>query len=382
LKNKQYKGFYNIVKNEAKREATILIYGVIGGFDWDSYSFINTSDKFVQEFKEVEAVADIIHIKINSPGGNVHDGLPIYNTIKNSKKTIYTYVDGIAYSMAALIALAGDKVYGNKNSLFMVHNASTYFFGNAQDIREEADVLDKYDSSLGSIIEDKLNLTEDQVKEKHLNYKDNYFTGKEALAEGFFDELLKTSGSGSNDVPTDIKNMSQKDVLDHYAKMNFEEAPKKVTPPQKQPAKTNKMNTSLKNIEAVLDATFEADQTKEGILLNEQESTKLDAHLGTLVTDLETAKDAEATAKQSVTDMETANTSIIDEINTSLELEGDAKVTDVAGAIAAMKNKIEDLGEQPGETHTNLGADGKLIPENSQMDFNTPFYNKTKKLLN
>ncbi len=346
MKNKQYKGFYNIVKNESKKEATIYIYGVIGGFDWDSWSFINTSDKFVQEFKEIEASADIIHVKINSPGGNVHDGLPIYNTLKNSEKTIYTYVDGIAYSMASLIALAGDKVFGYNNSLFMVHNASTYFFGNAKDIREEAEVLDKYDLALGSIIEEKLNVSAEDVAEKFLNYKDNYFVGKEAKAEGFFDELITSNSEGA---PEDVKNMSAKDVFEHYAKMNFEDitpAPKKTTQKQK------KMNRSLKNIEAVLDTTFEDSETKDGVLLTDAEATKIDTKLADLQTATDTEKTAKVKAEGDLKTLKASYTSIVDQVNTSLKLEAEAKVTDVAGAFTALKNKIAALGEQPGETHT------------------------------
>jgi ATP-dependent protease ClpP protease subunit len=138
MSNKIYKGFYNIVKNIASKEATIYIYGVIGGFDWDTYSYINTSNKFVQEFNELEKTADIIHVHINSPGGSIYDGMPIYNVLNNSKKTIYTYVDGLAASMASLIALAGDKVFGYRNSMFMVHNASTFAFGNSKDLLEES----------------------------------------------------------------------------------------------------------------------------------------------------------------------------------------------------------------------------------------------------
>ena len=92
----KYKGFYNIVKNESKKEATIYIYGVIGGFDWETWTYENTADKFIKEFKDLEATSDLIKVKINSPGGNIHDGLPIYNVLNNSTVTVHTYVDGIA----------------------------------------------------------------------------------------------------------------------------------------------------------------------------------------------------------------------------------------------------------------------------------------------
>ena len=136
-----YKGYYNIVSNEAKKEATIFIYGVIGGFDYEKWQFINTADSFLEDFKKVESEADTIHVKINSPGGNVWDGLAMFNAMNNSEKTIITYNDGICYSMAALLLLAGDKSVGNSNSLLMLHNVISAVWGNAQQMREEACLL-------------------------------------------------------------------------------------------------------------------------------------------------------------------------------------------------------------------------------------------------
>lgn len=375
----KYKGFYNIVKNEAKKEATIYIYGVIGGFNWDSFSYENTADKFIADFKQVEATADIIHVKINSPGGNVHDGLPIFNALNNSEKTIYTYVDGIAYSMAALIALSGDKVHGYKNSLFMVHNASTIVWGNAKELEAEMDVLKKYDDALGTIIEDKLNISDSAVQEKYLNYTDNFFTAKEAKKEGFFDELINSKKSS---VPDNIKNMSSKDLMEHYMKLNIDMSDEDYNSSKSNNSNNTTMSTERKNLQSVLGIEAPLASTENGSYLNDEQLNTIETAFSNHTNALQQANDAKTTAEQTVNDLTTGNTAIVDGVNKSLGLEGDAKVTNVTDAVAALNTQIASLGEQPGEMHTKIKTD-KEGDENphAYMDFNTPFYKKANQLL-
>ncbi|MGB5818833.1 MAG: head maturation protease, ClpP-related [Saonia sp.] len=370
MKKSDYKGYYNIVRNEATKTATIYIYGVIGGFDWKEWKFINTADTFLAEFKEVEKEADVINVKINSPGGNVWDGVAIFNALNNSEKTINTYNDGICYSMAALLLLAGDKSYGNSNSLFMLHNVISAVWGNAQEMRDEADVLDKYDEALGTAIENKLGVTAAKVKESYLNYKDNYYTAEEAKSFGFYDEILKKQ---SKNVPEDVKNMSTKDLIEHYAKMNFEE-------PAKTPEKTkNKnpltMNKTYPKIEAALNKKFGEGDSSNGIFLSEDVTEQIEAHIVGLEGTIASESTARETAETSISDTATANQSLIDEVNTDLELSGDEAVTDLAGAFAALKNKITVLGEQPGATHTQTGKEEDDDKPHAYIDFSSPMYN-------
>ncbi len=346
-----YKGYYNIVSNESKTEATIFIYGVIGGFDFEKWKPINKADKFVSDFNSLDA--KIIHVKINSPGGNVWDGLPIYNTLKNSKKTIYTYVDGIAYSMASLIALSGDKVYGYNNSMFMFHNGSTYAFGNAKEMRKEADTLDKYDEALGSIIEEKLNISAEEVKEKYLNYSDNYFVGKEAKEIGFFDEIITTKDA---DVPENIKDMSPTDLIKHYAKLNFkEETPPTRKTQSKNNSKTNtmsKLNVPL--IEAVIGASFSEGETENGIILTDEQATAVENDLSEKDKAIENAKKEAKKSAKTITDLKATNTTVTTAIQNALataEVEGAATMSNEEG-INALSNLVAEYGGKDGATGT------------------------------
>lgn len=345
-KKPNYQGYYNIVKDEATKEATIYIYGVIGGFDWDSWTFINTADSFLEDFKAVENEYDVINVKINSPGGNVWDGLAIFNALNNSEKTINTYNDGICYSMAALLMLAGDNSYANANSLFMIHNVISAVWGNASQMREEADVLDKYDSALGTAIESKLGISAEKVKSDYLNYKDNYLTASEAMEQGFYDKVLDNK---SKNVPEDAASMSPRDLIEHYAKMNFKkEAPKKVS-------KTKKpltMSKVYKKIEASLNKKFGEGEATNGILLTEAEADAIEAKLTEMEAGTAKAVQAKTDLQASIDTATTANEAFVAQANTELGLSGDAAVTDVIGAIEAYKAEITALNAKPGASHT------------------------------
>ncbi|WP_340074519.1 head maturation protease, ClpP-related [Leptobacterium sp. I13] len=336
-----YKGYYNIVKSASSKEATIHIYGIIGGWDFEEWKPINTADKFVKDFQVVEKEADTIHVKINSPGGNVWDGLPIYNTLKNSKKTIYTYVDGIAYSMASLIALAGDTVYGYNNSMLMFHNGSTYSFGNAKAMREEAATLDQYDEALGSIIEEKLKITSKEVKEKYLNYSDNYFVGKKAKELGFFDEIIT---SEEVDVPEDITKMSPMDVFKHYATLNFSSLKQQT----KNRETMSKLNVPL--IEAVLGASFSEGENENGIILTDEQAMAIENRLSE--NDKTISKTNENIKKQNTkisnfkATRETLTTAIQKALKTA-EVEGTEAMSNEEG-ITALSNLIAEYGSQDG----------------------------------
>jgi len=131
------------IKNKAEK-AEIWIYDQIGEDFWTGGG---TTAKAFQ--KELSAVtASQIDLHINSPGGEVFDGITIYNLLKQHPATITTYIDGIAASIASVIALVGDKVVMAENALYMMHNPSGMVVGNADDMRSMADVLDKVRGSM------------------------------------------------------------------------------------------------------------------------------------------------------------------------------------------------------------------------------------------
>lgn len=167
----------------------IFIYGVIGS---DGVS----AEAFVLEFQKLEQAGHPIHVHINSPGGSVWDGLAIFTTIKSSKVPVYTHVDGIAYSMAAMIALAGHRVHMAQGSLLMLHNVSTSEYGHAQKLRQTADEVEKYDAVLADLIASKSGKSLDFVHQNWLDYKDHLFSPTEALSVGLIDQIETHQAKG------------------------------------------------------------------------------------------------------------------------------------------------------------------------------------------
>lgn len=172
------------------RRANIYIHGQIG-YDWWS-GIDNTAQRFIGELNGLLADdnVDEIDIHINSVGGDVHEGLAIYNAIKASKKPTTAIIDGVAYSMGAIIALAANNTHIAANGLFMLHNASGMSWGNAKSFRDTADTLDKYDNQLAVSVASKTGMDLQEIKDLWFNYEDNFFTAQEAKDAKLVDLVL------------------------------------------------------------------------------------------------------------------------------------------------------------------------------------------------
>lgn len=106
-----------------------------------------------------------INLHINSPGGSVFEGIAIYNMLKQNKAHINVYVDGLAASIASVIAMSGDAIFMPSNSMLMIHNPWTMAIGNASELRKQADDLDKITESS---IQTYLNTAGDKLDEATL----------------------------------------------------------------------------------------------------------------------------------------------------------------------------------------------------------------------
>lgn len=188
----------------------IYINGIIGDSFW--YEGISSKD-FIAEFKAAEAQYDRINIHINSPGGDVWEGLAIFNTILASKKQIHTYNIGICASMGANILLAGDTVHAAKSSLTLLHNVWGLAVGNAKELRKAAESMDKHDDVLAEHVAGKLDITKDEVMSRFMDYDDHMFTAKEAKDEGLVDEV---EDYHAKDAPDKVDNMTREQLLGSF----------------------------------------------------------------------------------------------------------------------------------------------------------------------
>jgi ATP-dependent Clp endopeptidase proteolytic subunit ClpP len=173
--------WYKIVNKSEKAE--IWIYEEIGQDFWTGGGV--TAKNFQKELSAITAKQIDLHI--NSPGGAVFDGVAIYNLIKQHPANVTTYIDGIAASIASVIALAGDKVVMAANALYMMHNPSGMVMGTAADMRSLADVLDKIRGTMTGVYAAKSKRTDDEISS--LLDAETWMTADEAMEFGFVDEI-------------------------------------------------------------------------------------------------------------------------------------------------------------------------------------------------
>lgn len=169
------------VKALASNAAEISIYDEIGAWGVSAKAFMD-------DLKSLGDVSDIT-LRLNSPGGSVFDGMAIYNRLKSHKAQVTIYIDGLAASMASVIAMAGDLVVMPENAMLMIHNPWTMTAGDAAELRKNADMLDKVKSTMLSAYTSKTGKTEDEISA--LMDAETWFTGAEALAHGFADEAYE-----------------------------------------------------------------------------------------------------------------------------------------------------------------------------------------------
>tara|TARA_R110001599_G_scaffold191662_5_gene386623 strand:+ start:884 stop:2161 length:1278 start_codon:yes stop_codon:yes gene_type:complete len=179
LKNLKNMNWYNI-KNLSESSTEVVIYDEIGAWGVDSKSFI-------EEVKQIST--ENILLRINSPGGSVIDGLSIHDAIKRMPQNVTAQIEGLAASIASIIALGADQVTMSENSLFMIHNVWGGETGGAKDMRKAADLMDKMGDRLVNIYVGKTGLDESTIR----NWMDEetWFTADEALEAGFINLVEK-----------------------------------------------------------------------------------------------------------------------------------------------------------------------------------------------
>jgi ATP-dependent protease ClpP protease subunit len=130
--------------------AEIYVYGNIGD-RWNEDGVV--ASEMVRDIAALEA--DEIALRINSYGGSVTDGLAIYNALKRHPAPVHVHVDGVAISCASYIAMAGNTITFAKNAQMMIHAPWSFAGGNAAELREQADLLDRYAKAMASAYADK-----------------------------------------------------------------------------------------------------------------------------------------------------------------------------------------------------------------------------------
>lgn len=167
---------------KANNQAEVWLYDEIGAWGISARQFA----------QDIKALGDVKHIdvRIHSPGGDVFEGMAIYNLLKNHPAIVHAHIDGLAASMASVIAMAADVIHMPENAMMMIHKPWGIQGGDADDMRQYADLLDKVEGSLTSAYVKKSGKSEDEIKA--LLKSETWYTGAEAVQAGFADQLTET----------------------------------------------------------------------------------------------------------------------------------------------------------------------------------------------
>lgn len=170
---------FEIVRNESGDETTIYLYDVIDPF-WGV-----SAKQFVKELNAIKSPT--INLRINSPGGDVFDGRAIATAIAQHPSKIVAHIDGLAASAASYVAISAKEVVMAPGTFLMIHNAWTIAFGNKEELKAVADILEKIDTSLVDTYAAETGADKDQIKA--WMDAETWFTADEAVAEGFADRI-------------------------------------------------------------------------------------------------------------------------------------------------------------------------------------------------
>ncbi|PFI17580.1 head maturation protease, ClpP-related [Bacillus cereus] len=220
-------------ESKGESEYKLTVYGSIGG--WFSENNAEAVRRKIQDVK-----AEKIHVHINSGGGSAFDGVAICNQLKQHNAEIIVHIDGWAASAASVIAMAGDKIIMPSNTMMMIHQASTFEYGNADIFEKTAKDLRKIDSALAASYKKRFVGTDEELKQ--LLKDETWLTAEEAVALGLADEIadeIEIDDTQEDEEDEVVENFKE-DLVAKYTKQPNNQNPKE---PIQEPVK-EKQNLS------------------------------------------------------------------------------------------------------------------------------------------
>ncbi|MFD2163685.1 head maturation protease, ClpP-related [Paradesertivirga mongoliensis] len=328
------KPLHLVVSNAAEKSAKIYLYGIIGDYWTDSPL---TADRFVRELTVLEGKGiSRVDVHINSVGGSVFDGLGICNAIKSSKLDIHTWNDGLAASMGSAILCSAKtgKRHLAKQSVTMIHSASTIAWGNSQDMQDTADYLKTFDTVLAGFYSDASGKTVEEIQKQFFDYKDHWLSAQETEAFGF---ATVEDYESEAEVPENITNMS----FDKVAALYKSNLPTNSQKTDMGLLTTNKFKT-LSALAKVAVADLTADQLKPV-----QEEIEAEGIKGvSIVLDADLKETMDAAAKVEGLEAEIVTLKASADKVTGLEAQV-AKIAGLEATIAEQKKKLDAVVTDP-----------------------------------
>lgn len=169
--------------------AEIRVYDEIVDRFFEKFGFGISSDGFSRMLDEaIDSGASDIRVRVNSPGGNVWEGFAIYNRIRQVRQSTTVYIDGLAASIASIIALGGDRVVAGEASMVMIHNPFTFVAGDSDEMQKAADTLRKIEEQAAMVYARQTKLSRDEALTAMR--ETTWYTAEEAVEAGFASEIF------------------------------------------------------------------------------------------------------------------------------------------------------------------------------------------------
>lgn len=181
------RAWYRITNAADPDEAELLLYDEVGGW------YGATADQFIADLRAV--TSPNLRVRVNSPGGSVFEGVAIANALRSHPANVTIQVDGIAASIASVIAMAGDRIEMAPNTMMMIHDASGLCMGDASDMEEMAELLDLISDNIADAYAAKAGGTREQWRD--LMRAETWYLPADAVEAGLADEATQMPKQGA-----------------------------------------------------------------------------------------------------------------------------------------------------------------------------------------
>jgi ATP-dependent Clp protease protease subunit len=182
---------YRIEAAAGADEATIYLYDVIG-YDWWTDGGV-TAMQFAKDLAAIKA--STIHLRINSPGGDVFDGRAMVASLQQHSAKKIGHVDGLAASAASFILMHCDEIEITDGAMIMIHNGQTFAMGDRHDLGNMVALLEKVDASIADDYAKKTKLSTAELA--NMMDQETWFTAKEAVEIGFADRIATPANASA-----------------------------------------------------------------------------------------------------------------------------------------------------------------------------------------
>lgn len=329
------KNWYNIQGKATDSVVDIYVFNEIGMYGITAQDFIND----VKDLKDTP-----INLRINCIGGDVFDGMAIYNIIKKRNAKTTAYIEGVAASMGSVIALAADEVVMSENSLFMIHNAWGGTMGEAEDMRKTASILEKISGEIADIYQKKTRLLYDRII--NMMDEETWLNAQEAYELGFIDTISDSIKVAAKYDVSKFKNITTEQIQN---KLNIN-------------INNKKMTEELKNW-----FNNKVDEIVTAVKGRNVDSEVVETEVNVILSDNEEISNKLSSFEASVTDLNGKIVSLEEELS-STKGENETLSSEIE-RLNALLSKADAKG-------TEINTDGDpAVVENKTIDANASFFN-------